>query len=337
MRKILILTFEQIIGKISKREFSPVYFLHGEEAFFIDTIVDKLQNSILTEQEREFNQMLFYGKDAIPQSIVSTARQYPMMAEKRVVILKEAQQMKELTELESYISKPIASTVLVIAYKGKKLDMRSKFAKALKKNALIFESKKLYENQVSAWIMNYSKSIGLNLTNGASGLITILLGTDLSKIENELNKLKIAVDTSKPIDVDEIKNNIGLSREYNVFELNNALGKKDIVKVFRIIDIFSTNPTQYPMVYVVLTLYSYFSKVLVTAENMRTSDVDLVKLLKINKYFLKDYKQAARNYSRGKLIEIIHVLKEYDLKSKGIGVRNVSQISLIKEMILKII
>jgi len=333
----LILTFEQIIDKIEKRDYSPVYFLHGEEAFFIDTIVDKIQKSVLTDQEREFNQMVFYGKDAIPQNIVGSARQYPMMAEKRVVILKEAQQMKNLTELGAYIAKPVPSTILVIAHKDKKLDMRSAFAKTVKANALVFESKKLYENQVSSWIMQYSKSIGLNLTNGASGMMTVLLGTDLSKIENELHKLKIAVDTTKPIDVDEVKNNIGLSREYNVFELNNALGKKDITKVFRIIDIFSTNPTQYPLTYVVLTLYAYFSKVLITAENMRMSDVDLVKILKINRFFLKDYKQAARNYSRMKLIDIIHTLKEYDLKSKGIGVRSVSQISLIKEMVLKII
>ena len=331
------MTFDKILDSIKKKEFSPVYFLHGEEAFFIDTIVDAIQDGVLTGQEREFNQMVFYGKDASAQNIINSARQYPMMAQKRVIILKEAQQMKNLQDLLSYIEKPVDSTVMVIAYKGKKMDMRSSFAKKVKENALLFESKKLYENQVGKWIKTYAKSKGMNMTDDACSLMTVLLGTELSKIDNELEKLRIAVGEEKQIELKDVKNNIGLSREYNVYELNSALGAKDVAKVFRIIDIFSTNPSQYPLIYIIITLYGYFTKVLIVSENIRKSDDELSKLAKFNRFFARDYKSAAKNYSRSKLIDIIGILKEYDLKSKGVEVRTPSQIELMKEMILKIL
>jgi len=331
------LTFENIIESINKKEFSPIYLLHGEEAFFIDKIVDAIQDGVLSIQERDFNQTIFYGKDASAQSIINSARQYPMMANKRVVILREAQQMKTLTDLLPYVQNPVESTILVIAYKGKKLDMRSAFAKQVKKNALVFESKKLYENKVGSWIRNYAKAKGMNMSNDACSLMTVLLGTELSKIDNELDKLKIAVSGKDQIELIDIKNNIGLSREYNVFELNNALGVKDVAKVFRIIDIFSTNPTQYPLIYIIITLYGYFTKVLIVSENIRKTDVELSKLAKFNSFFARDYRQAARNYSRAKLINIIGILREYDLKAKGVNVRSVNSIELMKEMILKIL
>jgi len=331
------LTFEKIIESIKKKDFSPIYFLHGEEAFFIDTIVDAIQTGVLTEQEREFNQMVFYGKDASAQNIINSARQYPMMAQKRVIILKEAQQMKTLQDLLPYIEKPVESSILVIAYKGKKMDMRSVFAKRVKKNALIFESKKLYENQVGRWIKTYAKSKGMNMTDDACGLMTVLLGTELSNIENELEKLAIAVGKDKQIELRDVKANIGLSREYNVYELNNALGAKDVEKVFRIVDLFNTNPSKYPLIYIIITLYGYFTKIMIVSENIRKSDAELSKMAKFNMYFARDYRLAAKNYSRAKLIDIIGILKEYDLKSKGVDVRSINQIELMKEMILKIL
>jgi len=314
-----------------------VYFLHGEEAFFIEKIVEAIQEGVLSEQERDFNQMVFYGKDALAKSIIGSARQYPMMAQKRVVILKEAQQMRTLQDLLPYIEKPVNSTVLVIAYKGKKMDMRSSFARKIKENAILFESKKLYENQVGSWIKTYSKSKGMTMSNDACSLMTVLLGTELSKIDNELDKLKIAVGIDRKVELIDVKNNIGLSREYNVFELNNALGAKDVAKVFRIIDVFSTNIKQYPIIYIIITLYGYFSKVLIVSENIRKSDDELSKLAKFNKFFARDYRLAAKNYSRNKLIEIISILKEYDLKAKGVEVRAVDQIGIMKEMMLKIL
>jgi len=331
------LTFDKIIESIKKKEFSPVYFLHGEESFFIDAIVDEIQDNVLTAQEREFNQMVFYGKDASAQNIINSAKQYPMMAQKRVIILREAQQMKNLKDLLPYIENPVDSTVLVIAYKGKKLDTRTSFGKKVKNNALVFESKKLYENQIGRWIKTYAKSKGMNLTDDACSLMTVLLGTELSKIDNELEKLKIAVGSEKKIELNDVKDNIGLNREYNVYELNNALGAKDVAKAFRIIDIFGANTSQYPLIYILITLYGFFTKVLIVSENIRKSDVELSQLAKFSRFFARDYRLAARNYSRAKLIDVIGILKEYDLKSKGVGVRSPNQIELMKEMVLKIL
>ncbi len=331
------MTFEQIIESINKKQFSPIYLLHGEEAFFIDKIVDAIQDGVLSSQERDFNLSVFYGKDASAQSITNSARQYPMMAAKRVVILREAQQMKTLTDLMSYVEKPVESTILVIAYKGKKLDMRTAFAKQVKKNALVFESKKLYENKVGTWIKNYAKTKGMNMSNDACGLMTVLLGTELSKIDNELDKLKIAVSGKDRIELVDIKNNIGLNREYNVYELNSALGAKDVAKVFRIIDIFSANPTQYPLVYIIITLYGYFTKLMIVSENIRKTDIELSKIANFHNFFAREYRKAARNYPRAKLMDIIGILREYDIKAKGFNVRSVNSIELMKEMILKIL
>ena len=331
------LTFEKIIADIRQKKLAPVYLLHGEEAFFIDEIMNVILNEVLTDQEQEFNQMVFYGKDAQPQNIVSSARQFPMMAEKRVIVLKEAQQMRNLDVIASYIENPVSSTIFVIVYRGKKMDMRTTIGKTCKKNALIFHSQQLYENQVPSWIKSHAKSSKINITTAACSVMTALLGIDLLKIDNELQKLKIAVSDDRTIDVEDVKANIGLSREYNVFELNNALGALDITKTFRIIDIFNTNPTQYPIIYIISTLYGFFTKVLIVSENTRMQDKDLSSLAKVNQYFLKDYRLAARNYSRGKLFEVFEILKDYDLRSKGVNVRTIPQIELIKEMILKIV
>lgn len=331
------MTFEQILNSIEKREFSPLYLLHGEESFFIDKIVELIQNSVLSEQQQEFNQMLFYGKDADPQHIVSSARQYPMMAEHRVIIIKEAQQMKLLPEIAPYIENPVKSTILVVAFKGKKFDMRTAIGKTFKNKGVAFESKKLYENQVPNWIKSFTKTLDIKLTDSACNIMTALLGNDLSKIGNELEKLKITVNNESVIDVEDIKNNIGLSREFNIFELNNALGNRDIQKVFRIVDVFSTNPSQYPVVVIISTLYGFFSKILMTIENSGMKDNELSSLLKVNPFFIKDYRKAARIYSKTKLYEIFKILKDFDLRSKGVDSRSVTQMELIKEMILKIL
>lgn len=338
MRKIYILTFDQLYTSIKKKQFSPVYLLHGEESFFIDKIVDEFQNNVLTDIEKEFNQMIFFGKDADPGSIIGSAKQYPMMASHRLIILKEAQQMKDISSLESYVENPVSSTILVIAHKEKKLDMRTTFAKALSKNGVVFESKSPYENKIPAWIRNHGKEMGINISSKAAELMMLLLGNDLGKIDNELEKLKIAVKDSDQIDVEDIRNNISLSREYSVFELNNALGKKDMVKTFGIIDVFSTNPAQYPIQYVIATLYSYFTKLLIIYDNFRLDDKKLSKILGLNPFFIKEYKSAAKNYPKAKLYEVFDVLSEYDLKSKGVGASSsITGIELMKEMCLKIL
>ena len=338
MRKIYVLTFDQLYTSIKKKQFSPIYLLHGEEAFFIDKIVDEIQNNALTDTEKEFNQMVFYGKDADPAHIIGSARQYPMMASHRLIILKEAQQMRNISALQSYVENPVPSTILVIAHKERKLDMRTTFAKAISKNGVVFESKSLYENKIPAWIRMHGKEMGMDISSKAAELMMLLLGNDLSKIENELEKLKIAVKDSERIDVEDIRNNISLSREYSVFELNNALGKKDMMKVFGIIDVFSKNPTQYPIQFVLGTLYAYFTKLLIIYDNFRLDDKKLSQLLGLNIFFIKEYKSAARNYSKEKLFEVFDILSEYDMKSKGLGASFfIPDIELIKEMCLRIL
>ncbi len=312
--------------------------LHGEESFFIDTILDKIEEKALTKQEQEFNQVVFYGKDAVAENIVNSAMQYPMMAERKVVILREAQQMRDLDRLLSYANNPVDTTVLAITYKGKKYDMRKALGKAIKKNGIVFTSNKLYENQIPNWIKSHAKSLGININLDACTLMTTLLGTELSKIDNELRKLKIVVKENTTIGIEEIKENIGMSREFTVFELTNALGDKDMAKIYMIIKTFESNPAQYPLVVILSILFNYFSKLLIIRENIRKTEGELAKILGVSPYFIKSYVNAAKKYSRDKLVEIFEIIKEYDLKSKGVELRSTTNhIELLKEMIIKII
>ena len=334
------MTFEQLEKSIKSNDLAPVYLLHGEESFFIDKATELFLTHVLNDTEKEFNLNIFYGQDADPRKIVSAAMQYPLMSERRLVLLKEAQQMKEkdLNALKSYIEKPSPSTVLVLQYKGKKYPAKKgNLMAALKKNAVIFESKKVYENKIPQWIISYGKNLGLEIDNYAAGLLTELIGNNLGTIFNELQKLKIAVGDKKNITVDDIKKYITLSREYNVFELNRALGLKNNRKVFEIIDTFSLNPNNYPMTLIASVLYNYFSKLIIIAENIKKGDKELASMAKVNPFFMREYKKALRFYSRSRLYEIMDIIKEYDLKSKGVESRSFSSIELIKEMAIKIL
>ena len=334
------MTFEQLQKSIKSNDLSPVYLLHGEEPFFIEQATELFLSHVLDEREKEFNLNIFYGQDANSQVIVNAAMQYPLMADKRLIIIKEAQQMREreLGALKAYMENPSPSTVLVLQYKGKKYPMtKGKLAAALKKNAVIFESKKIYENKVPQWIISYGRSLGLNIDNHAAGLLTELLGNNLGNIGNELQKLKIAVGDNKNINSESIKKHITLSREYNIFELNKALGMKNHAKVFEIIRNFSLNPSNYPIVFVITVLFGYFSKLIILAENIHKNDKELATLAKINPFFLREYKKSLKNYSKSQLYNVMDILKEYDLKSKGINSRSFSSIELIKEMAIKIL
>ena len=336
MCKIFILTFEQISKSIKNKKFSPLYLLHGEEDFFIDQLVDEIQKEALTETEKEFNHNVFYGKDAEPKSIIGACMQYPMMAEYRLIILKEAQSMKEIDTLLPIIENPVNSTILVVAYKEKKMDQRSKLSKAFNSNGVVFESKRLYENKIPDWIKSHAKTLEMNISDNAADMMTTLLSNNLSKIDNELQKLKIYHNGTKTIDVEQVRQNIGLNREFTVFELNNAVGEGNLAKAMKILEIFNNNPTQYPNVFIISTLFGFFVKALICSENMKKTDVEINKLIGGNSFFVKDYKKAAKIYPRHKLIGIISILEEYDLKSKGVESKNTPQLELIKEMILKI-
>ncbi|HJY23903.1 MAG TPA: DNA polymerase III subunit delta, partial [Hanamia sp.] len=251
-----------IITSWKKNIFKPIYWLEGDEEFFIDEVMDYAEKKILPEAEASFNLTVFYGKDANWADIINACRRYPMFAERQVVVLKEAQQMKDIDKLEPYVENPLGSTVLVVSYKGKTLDGRSKLSKLVKKNGEIFLSKKIYENQLPAWTNGYLQSKGFQITPRALTLLVDHVGNDLSRIANEVDKLSVNVSAEKSITEDDIEKYIGVSKEYNIFELQHALSVKDHAKAMRIIQYFEANPKAVPIQLVLPSLYGYFTKIM---------------------------------------------------------------------------
>ncbi len=333
------MTFSQIINDLKKKKYHPVYFLHGKEAYFIDAIADYIEKSVLSDGEKSFNQTILYGKEIEFKQVVDTARRYPMMAPYQVVIIKEAQEMRTLKELATYVEQPAQTTILVICHKHKRFDSRTKLGKLLKKKAVVFEAKKLYDNQLPDWIHNYLQEKEFTIKPAATALIAEYLGTDLSKVVNELDKLAINLPKGTNITQQHIQNNIGISKDYNVFELQKALGQKQVTKVNRIVKYFGANPRKNPMVMMVGSLYNYFSKIYMLHFLRNSGDQDILKALKLgSSFFLREYKAAARNYSRPQTENVLSILKEYDLKSKGVdnNTMNNPDSELMKELVWRI-
>ena len=329
--------YYQLLRELESRRFKPLYFLHGDESYFIDQLTDFFEHKVLNETEKGFNLSILYGLDTNVEQLISTAKRYPMMSEYQVVILKEAQKMRGLEKLASYTERPVPTTILVICYKNKKLDKRTKLANNLKKNGVVFESKKLYENKVPQWIEHYLKDKQYRIKPNACALLAEYLGTDLSKIVNALDKLMINLPENAEIGLQDIEKNIGINRDYNVFELNNAIGAKDQVKTFRIVQYFDSNPKSNPFVVTVGTLYSFFSKIYTYHTLKDKSRQSVASSLRVNPFFVKDYETAARNYSLPKVQDVICLLHEYDLRSKGIHNVNVGEGDLLKELVYKIL
>lgn len=334
------MTYQQIRQDLKKGNFQPIYFLHGQESYFIDVIVDFIDENVLDEGQKAFNHTVLYGKETDHKMVVDVARRFPMMAPYQVVLLKEAQEMRSLKDLQSYIENPSPTTILVIAHKHKKLNLNSKFGKALKAKAVVLDAKPLYDNQVPDWIASFLKSKKLKIDMGNAQLISEYLGADLSKIANELEKLAINLSPGATITTEDIERNIGISKDYNVFELQRALGGRDAQKVNRIVQYFIANPKKNPLPMVMGALYNYFSKVYMLSFLKRSSESEILKTLSLGSaFFLKDYRLAMRNYRRSDLEQIIHVLREYDLKSKGVDYSSTGKEEggLIKEMCWKIL
>jgi len=336
------MTFEQIMTELKRQHYRPVYFLTGEEPYFIDVISDYISENVLPESEKVFNQIVMYGRDANVYSILDVARRFPMMSNHQVVIVKEAQNLKDIDKLHIYIEKPLKSTILVICYKDKP-DKRLKLFKSIDKlkDAALLETKKLYENKVQEWINTYLAERGYSIVPVAASLLSEHIGNELSKIINELNKLIISLPINeKKITVEHIETNIGISKEYNVFELNKAVGEKNILKANRIIDHFSRNPksNESDITTVIRTLFSnFFLKLLKYHYLADKSQSSVASALGVNPFFVKDYEFASRKYSAPKIIQIISILREYDLKAKGVGSSSASGGELMKEMIYKIL
>ncbi len=329
---------KRIIGDIAAGTIKPIYFLFGEEPYHIDQIASYIEQNLLSEEERGFNQMSLYGKDISINDIVSNAKRFPMMAERQLVIVKEAQHLSRTVEnLTAYVENLQPSTVLVICYKYKKLDKRKKLYKTIKKVGVLFESKKLYENQVSDWIRAKLKDRGYSISHKAAVLLVEFLGTDLGRVDKELEKLQLILPKETEITPELIEEHIGISKDYNNFELKKAIGERNVVKATRIINYFAQNPKGNPFVLTVSLLQSFFTQLLRYHGLNDRSPKSVASALRINPYFVSEIKTAAANYPMKKLSGIISSLRELDLKGKGVGANSISQADLLKELLIKII
>ena len=329
---------KRIIKDIKAKQYKPIYFLMGDEAFFIDTISDYIQNNVLEEHERDFNQTILYGKETNIGDIVSTAKRFPMMAEHQVVIVKEAQELSRTIEnLVEYAANPLNSTLLVICYKYKSLDKRKKLSKTIAKSGVVLESKKLYENQVGDWISRIMTSRGYAIAPKATQMLVEFLGTDLSKINNELKKLQIILPKGSPITPETVEQNIGISKDFNVFELTKALGNKDKIKAHKIGNYFVQNPKEKPLVVTISLLFGFFSKVMQYHGLGDKNEMNVASKLKISKFFVRDYSSAARNYPMKKVSYIIEKIRTADVKSKGVGASPLAQPDILKELLVQIL
>lgn len=329
---------KQLVTDIKNKNLKPIYFLMGEEAYYIDKISDFIENTVLAEEERGFNQMLLYGRDVTIDDIVGHAKRFPMMAEYQVIIVKEAQDLSRTIEkLAKYAVNPQPTTILVVNYKYKKIDKRKALYKTLKKTGVVFESKKLYENQVADWIRRVLSSKKYTISPKAAQMLVEFLGTDLSKINNELEKLQIILPEGTQISPDAIEENIGISKDYNNFELRKAIGERNTVKVYKIVGYFADNPKDNPMVVTVSLLFSYFSQLLQFHGLKDKSPRNVASALRVNPYFVNDYILAARNFPMRKVSAVISTLREFDVKGKGVGANALPQGDLLKELMAKIL
>ena len=332
------MNYSEIISELKQKKYAPVYFLYGDEAYFIDKISDYIEKNGIAEHERDFNQTVFYGKDSKVEHIIETCKRFPMMAEKQVVLVKEAQHLsKYIADFEGYFNNPQPSTILVICYKYKKPDKRTSLGKMITKHTVSFNSELIKDYKLPEWIGQCVSANKFNINPKNTHLLAEYLGNDLGKIEKEIEKLKVLLPPGSEIDSKAIEEHIGISKEYNVFELQTAIGTKNMEKAARIVQNFSKNEKAHPLVMTIGSLYSYFTKVCIAQfSTNKNNDQALAREIGTSPYFLKDYKVAIRNYSAVKLVKIIGYLREYDLKSKGVKNTSASQGELLRELLFKI-
>jgi DNA polymerase-3 subunit delta len=333
------MSYTQILTNLKKKQYHPVYFLHGSESFFIDKISDFIEDYVLSESEKAFNQVILYGRDVDHLAVIDQARRYPMMSQYQVVIVKEAQEMKDLKELEKYIQNPLNSTILVLCHKHKNFNVSTKFGKLLQEKGVVFESKKMYDNQLPEWIHDYLQHLNLRITPGAADLLSEYLGTDLSLVAHELDKLALHVQKGTEINAQHVETYVGISREYNNFELNKALSNRDLPKISRIVQNFIANSKNNPFIGIVASLASFFTKVyMLHFIKNETDSVAQQKLGLRSSYAMKEYRSALRFFSLAKTEQIISDLKKYDLMAKGVEFNTTGKEDgeLLKELIWKI-
>jgi DNA polymerase III subunit delta len=333
---------EDILRDLKSGKYAPVYFLQGEEPFFIDQISDYIEKNAIAEHEKGFNQVILYGKDAPMTTILNNARRFPMMAERQVVIVKEAQNIFNLGKEEidqlliNYLQNPLPSTILVFAHKYKKLDGRKPLSKEIDKKAILVQAEKIKDFHLAAWIEKYVSAQGHKIDPQTSGFLAESIGNNLELIANEIGKIFINFTEPTSVTKDHIQKFVGINKEYNNFELTKAIGYKDVVKANKIIDYFSKNPKNHPLIPIIALIYSYFSKIALLQYNSRLGDQELTKILGIHPYFLKEYRDASKNFHLGKVIDCLSYIQEADLRSKGVDSGGMGDPEILKEMIFKI-
>ncbi len=335
--KLIELSAEQIIRDWKRKIYKPIYWLEGEEEYFINEVMDFAEHQLLPESEKSFNLSVFYGRDADWAAVVNACRRYPMFAEKQVVLLKEAQQMRDISKLEPYIQQPLVSTIFVVSYKDKKVDGRSKLSRLLKEKGELLSTKKMYDNQIPEWVTDLLKGKGLTINQKALSVLIDHIGNDLMRIRSEVEKIQINLGNRKAIHEDDVEKYVGISKEYNVFELQAALVRKDLYGAFRIIQYFEGNPKAGPIQLVLPALYSFFSKVYMIFGLTSPDEKIAASALGVSPYFVKDYLQAAKNYGFSGIENVLLLLHQYNLKSVGVNSVAVEDGSLLKELVVKII
>ena len=330
--------FEEIKRNIQSKKFAPVYLFQGEEPYYIDQLTNLLIDNVLDDSERDFNQTIVYGMESDVGTVINSCKRFPMMSERQLVVVKEAQGLKNIDELIHYVSQPLRSTVLVINYKNGKLDGRKKLAGEIGKTGVLFESKKLYENQIPGFIITYLSDKNVKIDYKAAQLLTDYLGNNLSKLTNELEKLIISLSDQKGIITSElIEQNIGISKDYNNFELQKAIASKDILKANRIALYFEQNPKSNPLIVTLTVLFNFFSNLMICHYEKNKTDSHLMATLGFRfNMQITDYIQALRNYNAGKTLKVISLIREFDAKSKGVGNSSANDGELLKELIYKI-
>lgn len=330
------MSMEKIIQEWKSKNCKPIYWLEGDEPYFIDGLLTYAENNLLTPAEAEFNLTIFYGKDADIPTIINACRRYPMLAERQVVILREAQMMRDVEALAPYIEKPQPSTIFVVAYKDKKLDRRKQLAKLVTKNGELFTSKKLYDNQLPAWVDQMIAEQGLTIQPRARQLMVDHIGNDLARLFNETVKLAVNLGKRKNITEDDIENFIGISKEFNVFELQTAFGQKNLTKTVRIIQYFESNPKAGPIQMILPSLFNFFSRVYMLYSLRGADSQTQAAQLGVQPYFLGEYQSSAQKYSFQQVERALLLIHHYNLKSVGIHQAKSTEADLMKELAVKI-
>lgn len=331
------MSVEQILSDWSRKTYKPVYWLEGEEPYYIDKLTQFAEHQILPADQTAFNLSVFYGRDAKVDEVINACKRYPMFHELQVVVLKEAQQMRDLDKLETYISNPLGSTIFIVAHKEKKVDGRSKLSKILKTKAEVLSTKKLYDNELPEWASSMIKTKALDIQSKALHMLVGHIGNDLQRIENEVDKLSINLQGRKQITEDDIENFIGISKEFNIFELQAAIINRDLPAALNIINYFSSNPKAAPIQLILPTLFSFFSKLYVAASIGSRDEYSLSAALGVKGFFVKQYIQALQRYNYTDIEKVLMLLQHYNLMSVGIGRVNIDDASLLKEMVAKIV